>query len=391
MLKPFGRALYGVLFVLLSLACFGAADDIARLYNFQPNTTIYSSQVNGEFNQIISTLNAKVGRSVANTISGNNTFTGNNSHSGTETFSNAAGVTTDVVSERTSANGVAVDGLLIKDGISRPTLTADPGSPTDGDFWYESTTDDFRGRVNGSTGGIPVGVKFLSGPAPSYASANTITIPAGMAASDSTGAAVIKVPSNITLSLATSGAAGLDTGAEASSTWYYPALCKGSSGVTAVFSLSSSDPACPTNYNTYERVLPLAVRNDASSNIIPFVLANWGVRTEVVYDVSTIVGSTTTRVLNNGTSTSYAAVDCSAFIPPISTLGRFAMATNGGAVATTFRPTGGTTERQFTMSGGGWVNYSPYVSLNTSQSTDYKVDANQLTLLVYSYIVTSDL
>lgn len=46
----------------------------------------------------------------------NGAYTGNNTHSGTETFSNAAGVTTDTVSERTAAAGVTIDSLLIKDG-----------------------------------------------------------------------------------------------------------------------------------------------------------------------------------------------------------------------------------------------------------------------------------
>lgn len=43
-----------------------------------------------------------------NTYSGNETFTGTNTHSGIETFSNATGVTTDIVSERTAGNGTAV-------------------------------------------------------------------------------------------------------------------------------------------------------------------------------------------------------------------------------------------------------------------------------------------
>ncbi len=42
-------------------------------------------------------------------------FTGNNSHSGTETFSNAAGVTTNVITERTADAGVTADGVLLKD------------------------------------------------------------------------------------------------------------------------------------------------------------------------------------------------------------------------------------------------------------------------------------
>lgn len=62
------------------------------------------------------TFSGNLTLSGTNTISGVNAFSGNNTHSGTETFSNAAGVTTNVVSERTADNGVTVDGLNIKDG-----------------------------------------------------------------------------------------------------------------------------------------------------------------------------------------------------------------------------------------------------------------------------------
>lgn len=46
----------------------------------------------------------------------NGAYTGNNTHSGTETFSNAAGVTTDVITERSAGVGVTADGVLLKDG-----------------------------------------------------------------------------------------------------------------------------------------------------------------------------------------------------------------------------------------------------------------------------------
>lgn len=60
---------------------------------------------------------AQLDTAINSTFEGNNNaFTGNNTHSGTETFSNAAGVTTDVVTERTADAGVTVDSVLLKDG-----------------------------------------------------------------------------------------------------------------------------------------------------------------------------------------------------------------------------------------------------------------------------------
>ena len=44
---------------------------------------------------------------------GNNDFTGTNTHTGSETFS---GLNTDTISEKTTATGVTVDGVLLKDG-----------------------------------------------------------------------------------------------------------------------------------------------------------------------------------------------------------------------------------------------------------------------------------
>lgn len=58
----------------------------------------------------------------ANTWSGVNAYTGANTHTGTETFSNAAGVTTDIVTERTAGNGTAIKAKV--GVVSGATLTS---------------------------------------------------------------------------------------------------------------------------------------------------------------------------------------------------------------------------------------------------------------------------
>lgn len=63
------------------------SDDITRLYDFTPATTIVSDQIDQELNQMVTTLNNKCGRSVDNTLSGNNTHSGTNTFSGTVSFS----------------------------------------------------------------------------------------------------------------------------------------------------------------------------------------------------------------------------------------------------------------------------------------------------------------
>ena len=63
----------------------------------------------------VGTWEAIVGSEVTELLAANNAWSGNETHSGTETFSNAAGVTTDTVTERSAGVGVTVDGALIKD------------------------------------------------------------------------------------------------------------------------------------------------------------------------------------------------------------------------------------------------------------------------------------
>lgn len=61
----------------------------------------------------------------------NGAYTGNNTHSGTEVFSNAAGVSTDVITERSASVGVTIDGVLIKDSnIVDSVGFYDAASPT---------------------------------------------------------------------------------------------------------------------------------------------------------------------------------------------------------------------------------------------------------------------
>lgn len=130
---------------------FGAADDISRLYTFSPGQTIQSAQINGEFNQLVNTMNGKFGRSIANTISGNNTFSGSNIFSGSTTFSHATSpILTDIISERSAGNGVAVDSVVLKDGFIRVPAGAGYTPATNGDFGYDSTSNTYDVYVNGA-------------------------------------------------------------------------------------------------------------------------------------------------------------------------------------------------------------------------------------------------
>lgn len=102
------------------------SDDISRLYTFVAETKILAAQVNAELNQIITALNSKFGRDIANTVTGDNTFSGANEFSGIATFSNATTpIKADKISENTSAAGVTVDSVRLKDGMVKVLGTPD--------------------------------------------------------------------------------------------------------------------------------------------------------------------------------------------------------------------------------------------------------------------------
>jgi hypothetical protein len=145
---------------------------------------------------------------------------------------------------------------------------------------------------------------------------------------DSTNAHYLSTVGAQVVSLAASGANGLDTGSEAGDTWYYLYLIGSSTDpatypTKGLFSVTneaaSGTVTLPANYDI-KRQLPLAVRNDGSSNIIPFFCPSFGL---VYYQVqcthnSGSLQNGTTQVLSAGSATTPTSVDCSAFVPVIS-------------------------------------------------------------------------
>ncbi len=308
--------------LVLGLATHSFAATLSRLHSgdIQNGKPVNASHLNNEFNQLVNESNSKETRitnleSGSVTISGNKTFSGTNSHSGANTFSSTVSFT----GIPTFSNNVNVTGDLNLARSSDPTVS-------NGDIWYNSTGNQLKARINGSTvvlgAAIPVG--YIAGNKPVYATANTITLASGMSVTDDANSVTITTTTTETCSLATSGAGGLDTGSEASNTWYYPWLIRNSSSgaVDCLFSTSRTSPTMPSGYDQKRR-LPLAVRNDASSAIIPFMVGQgWPDSPFIEYNVHigdhTSVGSN--NVLNAGTATSFTAVDLSSLVPPISTM-----------------------------------------------------------------------
>ena len=120
---------------------------------------------------------------------------------------------------------------------------------------------------------------------------------------------VMPSPSAVVI-LSSSGVNGLDTGTEASDTWYAVYVIADSTGsnpTEGLFSLSFTSPTLPAGYDVFRRVG--AVRNDGSSNIENFLEVSPGRRREIVRDLRVIV-------LNGGNVTTWTSIDCSAAAPP---------------------------------------------------------------------------
>lgn len=262
---------------------------LSRLYqtDIASSKKIVSAHINAEFNQLINGHNDHENRvddieGSAITLAGIKTFN--------------SGIKTDIINEVSLNAGVTIDGALIKDGA------------------------------------VPLPRYSVSGPAPTYTSASTITIPAGLVARDSTNSVDMLASTDLVVSLATSGALGLDTGSEAANTWYYLYLiAKSDSTLSAVLSATNEQASgsitLPTDY-IYKRQLPLAVRNDSSSNILPFTVCDWGNYPYIAYRDTD--DAAPYNLLTNGNNTAAftspgggVSLDCSAMVPPISKQANF--------------------------------------------------------------------
>lgn len=103
-----------------------------------------------------------------------------------------------------------------------------------------------------------------------YATAATLTIAcdAIVLLNSSNNALRFVAPGTQTVNIASSGANGLDTGAEAGNTWYYVWAISDGTNFRGLLSTSSTSPTMPSGY-TY-KLLVGTVRNDGSSNFVPF-------------------------------------------------------------------------------------------------------------------------
>jgi len=306
-----------------------------------------------------------------------------------------------------SANTNVVD--ITTTGTGNHALLCDPASPVDGELWYNKPEEKLKFRKAGTSRAVLVegeGNAFpkyhVSGPPPVYVSASSVKIPAGLSCRNKLDDFNIVFTADQTVSLASTGVNGLDAGAESGNDWYFLYAIADSTGVnspkgmfSSINEAASGSVTMPSGYDK-KRQLPIVIRNDGSSNIIPFTVVQWPNRTYVKYEVLQAEGGAATvgptNVLDGGTASSYTNVSLAAFVPPLSRLGMVRVQHAAVATpATIYLKNAGasTDEFVFKQDGNRYDNQILEIETDSSQELAYKVTSSAACdLSVVGYIIT---
>lgn len=294
---------------LLGIANPAIATQITWSHTFQDLEVLTAAQLEQLKTDITAVVNAgggPVGLTNTQTVSGVKTFSGANTHSGVNTFSAANTFSSTV----TISGNLAVTGYLA-------------GVNTRGQFRNLAVT---RGGVTAVT-----------------ATADALVV------ADSSATTYLLSSVNVTGTITTAGANGLDTGAEGSSRWYFLYVIYNDATTTkaALLSESATSPTLPSGYDHY--ALVSAVYNDGSSNFINFY------QTGRDYTYAAWRSAAT-----GGAVSLWTAIDTSAFVPsalssyPWGTLNRIDNSiaiTNDNTVSTTEAPAAGVPNRVWHATG----------------------------------------
>lgn len=256
-------------------------------------------------------------------------------------------------------------------------------------------------RTNVVPGGPPIGpvLSLFRGGRMKFVNTNSVTLGSSSVVQnltpDSTASFTIEWPgaSPVTADITVSGAGGLDTGVEASDTWYAVFVIADTSGVNAVDALLSLNPVAPTLPAGYDIFFRLGwVRNDSSSDFLEFLQTN-GERNR--HHLWVNENLSTLNVLTGGSALAFATVDLSSFVPVtarrVMMTYEFDPNVAGGDFA--LRVPGATTTRAqsyfsvFTQNSAAVREPSKEVWSDASQDIEYEVNsgASSLDLWVNGY------
>lgn len=348
--------------------------------NIVNGATIDATDLNNEFNHLVSKHNA-TDQDLDDLKAGTDSFSG---------ITSTGPIVVDDIDERTSTHGVDIDGVLCKDSGVRVARATDPSPIDDGTFYYHTGTahDFFKGEINGTVREMLSAVSMPganTGPMPYSTAVTSVVIPSGGAYIDTTGERFIAATSDLTATITTSGANGLDTGSEAANTWYYLWICQGTSGVCSLLSTSNTTPTLPSGYDEFKALTPGAWRNDNSSNILPGRFLNQSYF-EYIGLNRVVANGYSATVVYTGTDTTKATVDLSDFIPPSSRTVRLEVVTNTSNPIVYHE-----NDASKTAAFQGITGWNPphelWALTNSSQEVGISVNANSCSLHVVGYLV----
>lgn len=235
---------------------------------------------------------------------------------------------------------------------------------------------------------------YIIGANLSFNSVTQVDIHVGMVR-DSTDSFNIRWTSTLTADITSSGANGLDTGTEASDTFYAVHVIGDSTGVNATASLlstSNTAPTLPSGYDVFRFVG--WVLNNSASDFMNFI--SEGKDSELIITYATNIDDR--AVLTAGSATTWAAVDLSSFVPTSSRYVYLAINWVNNAVAGDdlgFRPTGTTQitapifspwRRQMGVGLSDEFRFPFEMVCDSNQSIDYETDtSNTVDISIIGY------
>jgi len=268
--------------------------------------------------------------------------------------------TNGLLKQRNSTNAAwNIIGQLNKDGDGVLTNAGSPVLTVAGWYVGQRCIDTTNNRLfvamaaNGTAAGTRWQLAYtppVNATAPAYTNASTVTLASGTRYTSNDGAIDMILSGDVTVSLASSGAGGREagSGAEASNTWYYVHVIGDSTGVnptSAVFSTSrtAGGITLPSGYDKSFVIPKFAVRNDGSSDLVPFTIQGWPFAPYIKHDVTlpranASNGPTVVRDDAAGAAqTSFDDVSLAAFVPPISRTAKLWLGVLGGSTGAEVR------------------------------------------------------
>ena len=182
---------------------------------------------------------------------------------------------------------------------------------------------------------------------------------------------------NLTANIVNSGLNGLDTGSEASNTWYYIWVIYDGTTTASLLSISSTAPTLPSGYT--HKGLVGVLRNDGSSNFLGFNQV--GSKTRLDRQIRDVDDSATGTTANTPTLTVPPSLTARISVELQENGTSFALIT---ATSQTNLAASSSTSTLRTLAGGTASTQSIEVELNASSQMRYRASVNTL-IRIYTF------